>query len=166
MESKKPPAYSWIIFILCETGNQLQYRMSNYILKHCSLYRFNSKSRMATLKHMQYIFTIFLVQCMNNNNNNKKKTIYSTGLSTAHQWITVSIRKTPSEMYSRLCPVKSSLHFYYIYSIRIWNENTLAVYTEKLKLETYCTVQWFFNPWEMRHLKNVCKRTKEINKIK
>lgn len=64
-------------------------------------------------------------------------------------------------MYSRLRPVKSSLHFYYIYSIRIWNENTLAVYTEKLKLQTFCTVQWFFNPWEMRHYNNVCKRKKE-----
>lgn len=134
----------------------------NIALSIGSTLNLRSKSRMATLKHMQYIFTIFLVQCMNNNNN-KKKTIYNTGLSTAHQWITVSIRKTPSEMYSRLRPLKSSLHFYYIYSIRIWNENTLAVYTEKLKLETYCTVQWFFNPWEMRHIKNVCKRTKERN---
>lgn len=123
-----------------------------------------SKSKMATLKHMQHIFTIFFMYNAWIKRNKKTKTTLFTVLAYL-QHINKSlfqfVKHPLSEMYSRLCPVKSSLHFYYIYSIRIWNENTLAVYTEKLKLETYCTVQWFFKPWEMRHLKNVCKKKKE-----
>lgn len=135
MESKKPPAYSWIIFISCETGNQLQYKMSNHILK-TALYRINFKSEVKiqngnTEAYAIHLYYFFLYNAWIKKQ--KKKTTLFTVLAYL-QHINKSlfrfVKHPLSEMYSRLCPVKSSLHFYYIYSIRIWNENTLAVYTE------------------------------------
>ncbi len=60
MESKKPPAYySWIMFISCDTGYQLQYKMSN-IYWNTAIYRFSFKSevksKMATLKQYSLLF--------------------------------------------------------------------------------------------------------------